>query len=202
MNAPIPRDPYNAAMVAVRRLTDAGRFVPGEPIVVTEVAAEVGFSPTPVREALARLAGEGLIDRRRGHGYFYPALSASDLIDLFELQLAYLHAALILCPRGLASLRKAAAEIRIDDGVQALFDAIVQQSANAALIEASRRVRDRMKPVLEAERHLDPEDGSAVRAMTTIIAAGRIPDLLDQVQQYHEQRCARIERLTRMLAPA
>jgi len=73
------RDPYGTALGAVRRFADDGRFVPGEPIVVTELAAEVGLSATPVREALACLAGQGLIERRRGRGYFYPALDGSEI---------------------------------------------------------------------------------------------------------------------------
>ena len=41
MQASEPRDPYGAALGAVKRFAEAGRFVPGEPIVVTELAAEV-----------------------------------------------------------------------------------------------------------------------------------------------------------------
>ncbi len=39
----------------------SGRLAPGQRIVLDRVAAELGISPTPVREALARLIQEGLI---------------------------------------------------------------------------------------------------------------------------------------------
>lgn len=39
----------------------SGRLAPGQRIVLDRVAAELGTSPTPVREALARLIQEGLI---------------------------------------------------------------------------------------------------------------------------------------------
>ncbi len=39
----------------------AGRLVPGQRVVLDRLAAELGTSPTPVREALARLIQEGLI---------------------------------------------------------------------------------------------------------------------------------------------
>lgn len=186
-----PRDPYGAALGAMKRFAEAGRFVPGEPIVVTELAAEVGLSATPVREALACLAGQGLIERRRGRGYFYPSLTAAEIIDLFELQLAYLHAALTLYPRGLAPLRKATVGVDPHDGVQALFDAIVIQSANSALILAHQRVVDRLKAVLKAERGHDEADGTTVKTMVEAIVQGRIPDLLGLLETYHERRCAR-----------
>ncbi|WP_296173149.1 GntR family transcriptional regulator [uncultured Brevundimonas sp.] len=195
MQASEPRDPYGAALGAVKRFAEAGRFVPGEPIVVTELAAEVGLSATPVREALACLAGQGLIERRRGRGYFYPSLGAAEAIDLFELQLAYLHAALTLYPRGLTPLRKAAVAVDPLDGVQALFDAIIRQSSNAALILAHRRVVDRLKTVLKAElRHEDP-DGATVRTMMEVIVDGRIPELLGLLETYHERRCSRARTL-------
>lgn len=185
------RDPYGTALGAVRRFADAGRFVPGEPIVVTELAAEVGLSATPLREALACLAGQGVIERRRGRGYFYPALGISEIIDLFELQLAYLHAALTLCPRGLAPLRKAAVAVDPLDGVQALFDAIVAQSANSALVVAHRRVADRLRAVLKAEQAWDQREGASIEAMVAAIAAGDIASVLGLLEDYHERRCAR-----------
>ncbi len=39
----------------------SGRLAPGQRIVLDRLAAELGTSPTPVREALARLIQEGLI---------------------------------------------------------------------------------------------------------------------------------------------
>ena len=162
---------------------------------VTELAAEVGLSATPVREALACLAGQGLIERRRGRGYFYPALGPSEIIDLFELQLAYLNAALTLYPRGLTPLRKAAVAVDPLAGVQTLFDAVITQSSNAALILAHRRVVDRLKAVLTVERRLDASDGATVRTMVSKIVEGRIPDLLGLLEAYHERRCARVPAL-------
>jgi DNA-binding GntR family transcriptional regulator len=190
-----PRDPYGAALGAVRQFAEAGRFVPGEPIVVTELAAEVGLSATPVREALACLAGEGLIERRRGRGYFYPALTAAELIDLFELQLAYLHAALTLHPRGLPSLRKAAVAIAPLDGVQALFDAIIAQSANAALSLAYHRVKDRLGAALRAERRFEEAASQEVADMVAAIVDGQVPVLLTLLEGHHDRRCARAAHL-------
>lgn len=185
------RDPYGAALSAMRQFAEAGRFVPGEAIVVTELAAEVGLSATPVREALACLAGEGLIERRRGQGYFYPFLTPADAIDLFELQLAFLHAALTLHPGGLGSLRKAAAVIDPHEGVQALFDAIIGQSGNSALITAHRRVAHRLGAVLRAERREEDPTGTGAREMIAVIIAGRIPELLRLLDLHHDHRSAR-----------
>jgi DNA-binding GntR family transcriptional regulator len=56
-----------------------------ERIVIETVALRLGVSPTPVREALARLAGEQLVSFRAYVGYaVLPPLSISELDDLFE----------------------------------------------------------------------------------------------------------------------
>jgi DNA-binding GntR family transcriptional regulator len=56
-----------------------------ERIVIETVALRLGVSPTPVREALARLAGEQLVSFRVYVGYaVLPPLSATELDDLFE----------------------------------------------------------------------------------------------------------------------
>jgi DNA-binding GntR family transcriptional regulator len=61
------------------------RFAPEQRIVIESVATQLGVSPTPVREALARLAGEQLVAFRAYVGYSaLPPLSLVELRDLFE----------------------------------------------------------------------------------------------------------------------
>jgi DNA-binding GntR family transcriptional regulator len=61
------------------------RFASGERIVIESVALRLGVSPTPVREALARLAGEQLVSFRPYIGYSaLPPLSIDELEALFE----------------------------------------------------------------------------------------------------------------------
>lgn len=192
MQAVERRDPYGVALGAVRQFARSGRFFPGAPIVVTDLAAEVGLSATPVREALACLAGEGLIERRRGQGYFYPALKASDIIDLYELQLGYLHAALMLHPRGLASLRKAVVGLEETQGVQPFFEAVITQSANSALILAHQRLVQRLWAVLQAEHVIDGGTPEMVSALIKAVAAGRLSGVLSLLAEHHDRRCARV----------
>jgi DNA-binding GntR family transcriptional regulator len=61
------------------------QFEAEQRIVIETVAIRLGVSPTPVREALARLAGEQLVAFRAYVGYSaLPPLSLSELRDLFE----------------------------------------------------------------------------------------------------------------------
>jgi len=82
--------PFQLALRSLRAQVRDGVFAPGARIIATEVAAALGLSPTPVREALALLVGEGLVEERRGLGFFIRQLTASDIADLYRLSLAHL----------------------------------------------------------------------------------------------------------------
>lgn len=50
-----------AVLDAVKHAILTGRLTPGQPLIETELAAQLGVSKTPVREALKTLAGAGLV---------------------------------------------------------------------------------------------------------------------------------------------
>ncbi|MFN3487458.1 MAG: GntR family transcriptional regulator, partial [Planctomycetota bacterium] len=58
------------ALTAVRDRLQSGALPPGARATAVDLADDLGLSTTPVREALSRLAGEGLLEDRRGQGYF------------------------------------------------------------------------------------------------------------------------------------
>ena len=72
--------------LALRDHLLSGGFVGGEPMQEEALATRFGVSRTPVREALARLASEGLIESS-GRSYLLPALSRRDIDDIYELRL-------------------------------------------------------------------------------------------------------------------
>jgi DNA-binding GntR family transcriptional regulator len=73
--------------VVRQRLVDS-EIEPGGKVNINALAQELDVSPTPVREALARLEAEGLLVRRSLAGYAAaPLLSAKKFNDLFEMRL-------------------------------------------------------------------------------------------------------------------
>ena len=61
---------------------DAGDFAPEQPVSIADLARRHGVSPTPVREALARLAAEGKLRFTENIGYSVPPLpGARDYSD-------------------------------------------------------------------------------------------------------------------------
>ncbi|GAB33438.1 putative GntR family transcriptional regulator [Gordonia otitidis NBRC 100426] len=59
---------------------------PGDFVRLDDVAAELGVSVTPVREALLTLRGEGMVDLEPHRGYRVGPLDRVDVDDLFWLQ--------------------------------------------------------------------------------------------------------------------
>ena len=63
-----------------------GELVPGERLVEDRLAAEMGISRTPLREALHRLEQEGLLEKRRSGGYLLRPFDAHEVEDAVEIR--------------------------------------------------------------------------------------------------------------------
>jgi len=66
----------------------AGRFAPGERVTIRALAAALGVSPTPVREALGRLVAEGAFAPLANGSVAVPELDAERFAELLEMRLA------------------------------------------------------------------------------------------------------------------
>jgi len=62
-------------------------LIPGQRLPAQETADRLGLSRTPVREALQRLAQDGLIERTGGWGFTVCRMSREDVRDVFELRM-------------------------------------------------------------------------------------------------------------------
>ncbi|SFP33671.1 MULTISPECIES: GntR family transcriptional regulator [Actinomadura] len=85
-------DPVSDDSLADRvagRIRDAiheGRYPPGERLVERRLAAELGVSHIPIREALARLTDEGLVERAPRRGARVATLTPRELEELSSLR--------------------------------------------------------------------------------------------------------------------
>ena len=63
-----------------------GHYRPGERLLPESVAAEIGTSRMPVREAMRRLATEGLVTIRPNRGVTVNGLNVVDMQEVFEMR--------------------------------------------------------------------------------------------------------------------
>ena len=72
---------------AIRNSIAKGELVPGAPITERRLAADLGVSPTPVREALRKLEHEGLVERSGSRRLSVAAHPKETLEELMEIEI-------------------------------------------------------------------------------------------------------------------
>jgi DNA-binding GntR family transcriptional regulator len=75
------------AYTEVRTAIVENRYPPGHRLVEQRIAAELGLSRTPVREALRMLQAEGLVVSERNRGAMVRPLSSTEVVDLYGLRI-------------------------------------------------------------------------------------------------------------------
>jgi len=70
----------------VRLMIAAGTLRPGQQVVQDSLAAELGVSRVPLREALKVLEGEGQVTYHPHRGYFVANLSLDDLVEVYRIR--------------------------------------------------------------------------------------------------------------------
>lgn len=73
-------------VVTLRELIASGAFAPGQRLAEIPVSERLGVSRTPVRRALALLAGEGLLAPAGARGYLVRAFTFKDILDSLEVR--------------------------------------------------------------------------------------------------------------------
>lgn len=74
------------AYTQIRRGIVEGRHPPGQRLIEQRLAAELGLSRTPVREAVRRLEAEGLVVTERNSGATVRTFTATEIADSYELR--------------------------------------------------------------------------------------------------------------------
>jgi len=73
---------------SLRQAIVAHGFQPGERLHIPEISAKLGVSATPVRQAIQKLAGEGLIEIHPRSGTYVASLTIQDIEDTFDIRCA------------------------------------------------------------------------------------------------------------------
>ena len=79
--------PVRVRITAIlRKAIYSGEYKSGDELSLTDVAARLGVSRTPVREAFQELEGEGLITLRMNKGAIVNAIDRKFVQDIFEMR--------------------------------------------------------------------------------------------------------------------
>ena len=203
------RDAFSSALSAIRGQLRAGDYVLGEALIIKDLSDRLRLSPTPVREALARLSGEGLVEERRGSGYFARALGVTELTELYEA-----HQAIVLAavreprptPAPPTSESEAVAVGQSGHGgptdyvlrTERVFDAIVRAGGNRPLFDCYRRLVDRLAPARFAETQVLSSVDEEVGQLQ--LASERDPqNIPGRVRAFHRRRLRHAQDIVRFV---
>ncbi|MDO9587375.1 MAG: GntR family transcriptional regulator [Brevundimonas sp.] len=184
---PRARDPFSLALESIRDRAMRGVYEPGGAVVIIEEARRLKLSTTPVREALAWLCGEGLLERAPRAGYLAPRLDAALLRDRFWVRLLALRTSLELTA-DLGATTTAEADVAGDRAVRDLFDRLVRATGNRALVETFGRVDAQLRLLGDAEFRVFTDAADESRALVRIETVGSRTQLLTAIEAYHRRR--------------
>lgn len=73
----------------LRKLILSGKLSPGQRVIETKIAKQLGIGQPTVREGLKTLAGEGLVIHQPNRGYCVTALNAKQVDQIFRLRVEW-----------------------------------------------------------------------------------------------------------------
>jgi hypothetical protein len=174
------------------------------PLTIIDLAREFRLSPTPVREALSRLAGLGLVEDVPGKGYFVRVLQPGDLVELLVLhqlfvttglEAAELHRQGVrpsgqLVPPPLPDLPEdvAGADLARVRQAEAYFEFIVLQAGNSNLLRAHRRLADRLAPARHVEDAVIADVDTELGELAVLLAGNQWAEVRTVAETYHRRR--------------
>jgi hypothetical protein len=187
------RDPYERTLDALRHGLRTGAFGHGRPLQILKLATDMAVSSTPIREALARLAGEGLIERG-DTGYRTIRHDATSLRDLYQLDETY--ALTALPPRrgsdaGRGGIRRRANPVASPVDPVERTEAVLASFAtgdNHALTVARRNLWDRLAPFRRAEVLVFDDLDAEIQALRTLFSRDAGPSPATLVRAYYRRR--------------
>jgi DNA-binding GntR family transcriptional regulator len=202
----VPENLTTRVTDAIRQSIVDAEFRLGEALSESSLAARLGVSRTPVREALTTLQRQGLIVIRPQSGSFVFMPSEEDVAELCEFRRLIETAALRLAyarrrTQALAQMREAIAAMEAaheaDDALAyaradaAFHEAIVENSANRYLIEsytlASGRVSALRTRNLAGSTPLRRRSNAAHRAIAAAFEKGDLPEAEHLVDEHVSQ---------------
>jgi len=214
-----PPTAQEAVLAELRRFIVTGRLRPGEQFVQDALAAELGVSRVPLREALKILEGEGQVTYVAHRGYFVTQLSLPDLLEVYRIrEILEAEAVRVGLPQmtteDVDRLEEAEREVR---GAAAAADVVRMTQANRrfhfALIEACglpRLVRivgllwdatEVYRSVYFTESHNRERVEAEHRELVAAVKAGDVERTLDVLERHRRHAVDSLRPVLEAVAP-
>lgn len=182
------------ATIRHRLLT--GAYRPGQRLEANRIADDIAVSMTPVRDALNRLTGEGLVEAEAGEGFRVPFVTSDGLRGLIDWNR---HLSL-LCAR--SARRRAERQEMVDDyanSVALLFSHMASATGLAEAVSAMNGISARLHRVRMIEAELIPSGVGELAQLGEAFDAGDRRQLGRLLETYHRVRLRIVPDLVRRI---
>ncbi len=196
----------DAAYQELRRRILENQMPPGTQALEQELAATFGMSRTPIREALIRLAQEGLVEVRPRHGMRVLPMASEDMRQIYDIITALEAAAaermalrpdagdgVVMLDRLVTEMAAALDRDDLDEWVradEAFHTAVLDLSGNRRLAQIANTYRDQVHRARMLTLRLRPKPFDSVaehQAVADAIRHGDAPRARERLRE-HRQR--------------
>ncbi len=209
LRAPVRASLVDDAYRAIRRRILDNVYPPGQQTLESALAEDLGISRTPVREALIRLANEGLVEVVPRHGMRVLPVSPVDMREIYEVLTALESAAAETLARRRPSddelkplveaTRDMTKTLKADDldawaaADERFHQGLVELAGNRTLIDAVARLADRVHRARMFTLRLRPKPVNSTREHMAMLERIRAGDAVGavEVNRAHRERATR-----------
>ena len=166
----------------------SGRYAAGQHLEPAALSQDLVSSITPVRDALHRLVGEGLVEAPRGDGFRTPLVTELGLRHLYRWNATLLDLAARQGggrPSDITDPGDAADPLA---RTERLFLAIAARPGNPEHLAAVARLGERLRPVRRVELELLADLEAEAAALAERLAADAAGPLRRSLSLYHRRR--------------
>ena len=176
-----PGPTFDRVYAALKAQLLEGIWPPGARLEPGAIGEDLLASVTPVRDALHRLVGEGLVEAPRHDGFWVPVLTEVQLRGLYRWNGD-------LAALALRRQRDASPATMNDPDPDALFLTIARSADNPELVRAVAAGNDRLAPFRAVERDVLTGIRSELGEIAELVRAGSTARLRRRVAAYHRRR--------------
>jgi DNA-binding GntR family transcriptional regulator len=189
-----PGPTFERVYLELKRQLREGTRPPGAPLEPSAIGGELGTSFTPVRDALHRLVGEGLVENPLHNGFAVPRPTEQALRDLYAWNgelLALIVAHAKSEPRTAAPAQAESAG-DVVGAAAATFLVVAAATGNREHARAVAQLNERLAPYRRAELQVFADAVDEVAGLEHARSTASRAELARSIARYHKRRTAAV----------
>lgn len=189
-----PAATFERVYRALKDQLGSARFPAGYHLEPAALSQALNASVTPARDALHRLAGEGLVETQLGEGFRTPQVTEVALRHLYQWNAALLELATRARGEARAQLpdEPGSSEPNLIEAVEQTFLAIAARSGNPEHVAAIERLNDRLRPVRHVELELIGGPEAELSRLSRALTEEPPAALRRALRDYHRARLTEV----------